>query len=299
MKYNFIKTVLINVIIWLLFLEVSGFIGIRFFHLGQPPSYVQKQYIPVVQDFNSLFGAWHPPNTQTQSVGPCWDVAYNFNTAGARDKERNLKSKNDRFLLIGDSFFEGFGVPLENTFHQVLEKQTGVEFMPFATSGGFGPTQMQLMYDSLASKFDHSHLIISLFVGNDFTDDDYEFQKALNLSEKRYKPYYEPNGSGYQLSYHDIKLSQSAWFYKNYTTQSPGQVFADVIKNSDSFAGKTNQLNKDFSYGRALVSTFVKKMNTLNLAQKEQVFFNELNAEQLKKYAFVLSKIREKAKEKK
>jgi hypothetical protein len=296
---TFIKTIFINILFGLFLLEVSGFISIHYFNLGLPPGFVLKQNTPIVQDYNSLFGVWHPQNTQTRSIGPCWNVPYSFNSVGARDKERKLISDQQRFLLLGDSFFEGFGVPINRTFHQVLEQQTGIEFMPFAASGGFGPTQMQLMYDSLASNFDHTHLIVSLFVGNDFTDDDYEFQNALNHNEKRYKPYYENNNNSYSISYHDLKLEQSSWYYKNYSALSPSQVYLGTLNNQDSFLGKINQINKDFSYGRALVSTFVKKMNTLNIEQKEQVFFSELNSKYLQKYAYVLSKIRETAKGKK
>src|SRR5262245_62400166 len=83
-------------------------------------------------------------------------MTYRSNSYGARDVERTLTSDRPRVLVLGDSMTEGLGVALEQRFTNLLERETGIEHLNFATSGDFGTTQYYLLYKTLASKFSHS-----------------------------------------------------------------------------------------------------------------------------------------------
>jgi hypothetical protein len=147
------KFIFVNSLVFFILLEFVAFIMIQCFHNGLPPEAYLAVNETVVEDRDQTFGVWHKANSATTAIGPCWSVNYTFNSAGARDAERKLNTAKPRFLLLGDSFFEGYGVAYINRFQQILEKKTGTEFMSFASSGNFGLTQMQLLYDSLACKY--------------------------------------------------------------------------------------------------------------------------------------------------
>lgn len=64
------------------------------------------------------------PNSNCKYVTKEWDIDYRINSLGLRDKEiSKVKPKGFyRILVLGDSFVEGQGVNLEDTFVKGLEK---------------------------------------------------------------------------------------------------------------------------------------------------------------------------------
>ena len=58
------------------------------------------------------WGSWHKANTTDRHQSTCFDVRYASNAIGARDTEfEHVKPGGQtRYVLIGDSFAEGFGV---------------------------------------------------------------------------------------------------------------------------------------------------------------------------------------------
>jgi lysophospholipase L1-like esterase len=297
------KNIIINSLVLLVLLEVFGFVIIKYFHVGMPPNAYLYQNQPIVSDRNQTFGVWHKPNSQTTTTGPCWSVQYAFNSAGARDTQRTINANKSRFLLIGDSFFEGYGVRHEDQFQQILEQKTHTEFMSFASSGNFGLTQMQLMYDTLASKYEHNYLIISFFPFNDFNDDNYEYCKTNATYNNRYRPYYTKNQNNtYSLKYLTTKLEDSEWYYKNYKQKTKTDNFKEIINGEQSIFGKINTINKNFSFGRAIVSHLIKTLAGAKYQKQNKIkseVFEKINQEEIEKYFYVLNKIKTKTKSKK
>ncbi len=63
--------------------EATSFLGLRLLDLPtaivNPP---KSEKLP--------WGAWRVPNTVSRKTAGCFDVAYHYNSVGARDKERSL-----------------------------------------------------------------------------------------------------------------------------------------------------------------------------------------------------------------
>ena len=162
---------------------------------GSTPTYrlPRKEDSRFWVDLSVNFGVWHNSNTVYRHKSACFDVLLESNSYGAVDRERSRSSDASRVVVLGDSFVEGFGVEEEFRFTNLLEAQTGREFLNFGTSGHFGPTQYWKLYESMASKFDHDEVWIMLLPDNDFLDDYPRFQ--------RYQPYLEGEYPNYELKY--------------------------------------------------------------------------------------------------
>ena len=124
------------------------------------------------------WGSWHKPNSRDRHRKICFDVEYQSNNLGARDNEiydKNLP--NDSIILIGDSFIEGMGVNLQDTFGEILEKEIGRKVLNFGSGGFFGPVQEAILYASLASKLPHNEIIYFFLPANDFVENEPEKPK--------------------------------------------------------------------------------------------------------------------------
>jgi hypothetical protein len=129
-------------------------------------------------------GVWRYPNAELHVRTRCYDVVYQTNSFGARDRPRTEAHDGPRVVLLGDSMIEGLGVSRENRVSDLLEKKTGVEHLNFATSGSFGPIQQWLIYKNLAQQFDHTAVYLFAFPTNDFVDNDPDKNNS-----RRYRPY--------------------------------------------------------------------------------------------------------------
>ncbi len=65
----------------------------------------------------------HIPNKTCQFKTLNWNVSYNINSQGLRDKEYPLEKPQNsyRILSLGDSFTEGWGVKIEDSYPKQLE----------------------------------------------------------------------------------------------------------------------------------------------------------------------------------
>jgi hypothetical protein len=151
-------------------------------------------------DLDPDFGAWHKPGSRYRHAKRCFDVTYTANAFGARDRERQGRVEGPRVVVLGDSFTEGYGLPTEARFSDVLEKLTGIEHLNFGVAGDFGPLQEALLYRKLASKFSHDGVVVALFPDNDFRDMDPAL--AGTFYAGRYRPYLEGAYPDYRLAYH-------------------------------------------------------------------------------------------------
>lgn len=134
------------------------------------------------------FGVWHHPDMEGSHTGACYDVHYRTNSVGARDRERPRRSDRPRVVVLGDSFFEGYGLPERSRMSNQLEERTGIPHLNFAMAG-FGPYQQLLVYRELASGFDHDAVIASFLPVNDFADLDLDLAREMPLAEYSYRPY--------------------------------------------------------------------------------------------------------------
>lgn len=145
----------------------------------------------------NTWGAWHQINRKSQHRSACFTANYKSNDIGARDSSFIYnKGSKDRFLLLGDSFAEGWGLNYKETPQYLIERLTGYEVYNFGSAGDFGPVQYWLIYKELAQSYSYDGIIIFLYPENDFRDNDYRYMKSVGLnklqfSEKeRYRPYF-------------------------------------------------------------------------------------------------------------
>jgi hypothetical protein len=134
------------------------------------------------------FGVWHRPGTSGEVAGACYRSTYRINSVGARDVERPRSALGPRVVVLGDSFLEGWGLPMADRLSNLLETATGIPHLNFAMAH-FGPYQQLLAYEQLASRFDHSAVLASVLPNNDFVDLDLESAREFEDYAYRYRPY--------------------------------------------------------------------------------------------------------------
>jgi len=134
------------------------------------------------------FGAWHYPDMEGPHTGACYDVRYRTNSVGARDVERPRRAAGPRIVVLGDSYLEGYGIPENSRMSNELERRTGIPHLNFAMAS-FGPYQELLVYQQLASQFDHTAVITSFLPINDFADLDLDLAEQMGNVEYSYRPY--------------------------------------------------------------------------------------------------------------
>ncbi len=167
-------------------LEAGTFLLVSVGLLGSaPPRYGGTGFW---QGHHPDFGVWHEPNAQLQHATKCFTAHYTTNSVGARDIEREPSSAEPRVVVLGDSFLEGWGVVASQRFSNVLERDTGLAHLNFAMAH-FSPYQQLVVYERLASRFDHDAVITSLAPINDFRDLDLDSASTMARYEYKYRPY--------------------------------------------------------------------------------------------------------------
>lgn len=133
------------------------------------------------------------PNTTCQSKTAEWDILYKINSLGLRDEEvGNKKTGEFRILLLGDSFVQGYGVNIENSFPKLLEKklnENGHEKFKVINAGviGYSPLIEYLYLAKMGLEF-KPDMVILAFSLTDFWEDRKRFRELAasypDLSEK-------------------------------------------------------------------------------------------------------------------
>jgi len=169
-------------------------------------SYTLTEYPFPIADIDSIWGTWHYPEHFLREEN-CLKFNYHINSWGARDIERSLHHKDsNRVIVLGDSFMEGYGMAEGKRLSNQLEKNTNRQFLNFSCTN-FGTTQELLLYQNLASKFDHSTLLIGILPYNDFEDNDTSLH--MNPYYKRFRPYYKGIAPNYHLVYCEDSIQKT------------------------------------------------------------------------------------------
>jgi hypothetical protein len=175
---------------------------------GSKPSY-RVEYNDFSEDINPAFGAWHRPNGHFVHKSGCYSVEYDTNRYGARDIERSVHSSAPRVIALGDSMIEGVGQPADKRLTNILERDTGREYLNFGSSS-FGPLQYDLMYKTMASKFDHDLVLVGVVPDNDFHDMDFAYRKAHGRKGE-YRPFYADDLSVFYSGHFDPNAGEGFW----------------------------------------------------------------------------------------
>ncbi|MFP8881491.1 MAG: hypothetical protein VCE43_19605 [Myxococcota bacterium] len=167
-------------------LEIGTLLLVRGGYLNSPPP--RYGGTGFWRGHHAEFGVWHEPNAQIQHTGKCFNTRYTTNSVGARDIERDRKSEEPRVVVLGDSFLEGWGVAASQRLSNILERETGRAHLNFAMAH-FSPYQQLIVYERLASGFEHDAVIASLAPINDFLDLDLDNASRMARYDYKYRPY--------------------------------------------------------------------------------------------------------------
>ncbi len=142
------------------------------------------------------FGWFHAPGAEGYYFNPPGEYnAYaKVNSAGLMDREYSLAKPEGvyRILVLGDSFAEGLRVPMDATFHSILEEELNaagkrVEVIN-AGVAGWGTDQELLFYREIGRKYKPDMVLLAFFPGNDIMNN------AIALESKNFggvkKPYF-------------------------------------------------------------------------------------------------------------
>ncbi len=157
----------------IMFLTQSGQLNILM------PTYQMNPHEDFLPLRSQIYGRQHLPNSNYRIRKNCLNVDFEFNALGFRDQLPDKIAKSRRFLVIGDSFVEGVGVNEKDRFSDLLEQETGLPFLNFGMADK-GSTQEFLIYDSIASQYEHESVIWTIFPTNDLIDDDPKYGKNEN-----------------------------------------------------------------------------------------------------------------------
>src|SRR5690348_17331619 len=108
------------------------------------------------------WGSWHKPLATDRHQSTCFDTRYASNAIGARDTafEHSKPDGQRRYVLIGDSFAEGYDVHFKDITQTQLETLAGADIYNFDSDGYFDPVQYYLVYKELAKQFEHDGVIL-------------------------------------------------------------------------------------------------------------------------------------------
>ena len=200
MKY---KEIFFSIILCFLGIEITSFISLKigliqdvYLEKGTAkPKHIAYQGLKWRTEYNE-WGAWHVPNSKDRHIKTCFDVTYEANNFGARDSEDYSDNfPKDSYVLLGDSFMEGYGLNLNDTFAYKLQELTQRKVFNLATAYNTGPLQYYLIYKNFGSNLPHETVILGLLPTNDFSENDGSKIKENNLNStktiNRYRPYYD------------------------------------------------------------------------------------------------------------
>lgn len=119
------------------------------------------------------------PNAHYRHIEPEFNYIWTNNSLGMRDRERSSEKGpgSFRILFLGDSFVQGWGVPLEQTMTTLLEdslnkpgREKTIEVLN-AGVFGYSPFLEYLYLKELMPSIEPDLVIVGFFPGNDVGDD--------------------------------------------------------------------------------------------------------------------------------
>lgn len=112
------------------------------------------------------------PNITRRHFTREWNVTVAINSEGLRDRPSPVPDTHGRILALGDSFAFGWGVELPETYLYIAEEQLRAEAIRVVKAGipGTGTTDQLHWLRQYGGTYAPRLVIVSLFVGNDFTD---------------------------------------------------------------------------------------------------------------------------------
>ena len=174
----------------------------------------QVSRLPLVWGYDARLGWNHIPGASGRLMSPEFDVEVRINAAGLRDREyaRARPENVCRILVFGDSFAEGWGVPLQDAVSETLERDlnnddgTAFEVLNFGVAG-FGTDQQLLQFRQHGQHFQPDEVLV-LFYANDLWNN--RSRRGIGM-ERGYKPYFHIGDNG-ELTLRGVPVRKSEYW---------------------------------------------------------------------------------------
>ena len=170
---------------------------------------------PMVWGYDAELGWGHIAGASGRMLSPEFDVEVRINSRGLRDREYGAQKPRSvrRILVFGDSFAEGWGVPIDHSFSEKLESDSGngershiIEVLNFGVAG-FGTDQELLLFRRQGIRY-HPDDVVVLFYANDLWNN--LSRKGIG-SERGHKPYFRISGAG-ELVLRGVPVEKSRYW---------------------------------------------------------------------------------------
>lgn len=186
-------------------------------------SFKEKRDGMLWREENSIWGPWHKKNYKDQHTSRCFDVEYLSNNIGARDNNDYLEEEPASIVLIGDSFAEGYGVHLYNTFSKIVENKKK-RVLNFGVAGA-GPRNEYLLKKNLIDKFKYDEIIYMFLPDNDFINYDLKYNtRYLNNKNAIYINNTLDVLARFTYTYNTLRSAKYLYYdlikFKNYKVKS-------------------------------------------------------------------------------
>jgi hypothetical protein len=278
-----IKKFLYFICFFIFLIELFSIISVKnkLLIFNQPPSYNIKKHTDgyTWRTYNNEIGPWHKISSSDRHIRRCFDVTYKSNNIGARDNiDYSVDYFDNAIILVGDSFAEGFGVNLENTFAKIISKSTGKNVVNLG-AGGSNTKNNFKRFEKFTTNKNYSEIIYFLLPENDFisTEDDNEINNALYqqnyITKKNNKKKIKQNliifSNAYLYSYNLLRTIKYIFFKGN-----------DYYKNN-SYQFKDKEIIDQISIDIFKVLSIENKMKTLVIIPTRGDILNyKINKEQ-------------------
>lgn len=145
----------------------------------------KKTYdLSLCQSLDESFHHVMVPNSICRLKTDEWDITYRINGFGLRGDEFSVKKQDDSFqiLILGDSFAQGYGVELEESFPKIIEKELNsknpLKKVEVISAGvlGYSPL-LEYLYLKERGLGLSPDLVILAFNQTDFWDDRQRFSE--------------------------------------------------------------------------------------------------------------------------
>lgn len=137
-------------------------------------------YFPVMMKIDPVLGWSHFPNVQKvfeNSDGEKHLVVQNKLGHRGPDYDYNVKNKDKRLLVLGDSFTEGVHVGEKDLFTSILESKNNLEVVN-AGVGSYGTVQQYMYLRDRGLKY-NLDIVLLMYFGNDLTDNCLSFSPGI------------------------------------------------------------------------------------------------------------------------
>lgn len=173
---------------------------------------------PPVWRYDARLGWAHIPGASGRQLTPEFDVEYRINAAGQRDIEFPPPGAGDenRVLLFGDSFAEGWGVEMDQGLARRLDElMPAGQVLNFGVAG-YGTDQELLLFLDKGRAYRPQRVIV-LFYANDLWNN--ASPRGIG-AERGYKPYYRL-GPGSRLLLSGVPVPKTAFWADDYWQSRP------------------------------------------------------------------------------